>query len=1136
MSDGRVSSMSRWHVARAIIAVLITIPLMLPLASSSTSRASTFREDQAPTYNVANIAPVDLPYAQGQGQGPDLCALLKEVAGSEPVNQAPGVGKPGADYQCTMAMRHGAYMTLTNFGVEQARVHVNLDKGRSGGWVPNALGDPGYGYESPASFNPDPYLGWSSITLIFARGCYFVQASGGKDPDTKKPSEEPAIPALASALDSALQQPPYSDCGGGPPQSGLDLTIDHMEVVQVIQTQGNNIPLVAGKKTVVRVFPRASGEAPGGVVSNVRGSLFFWPEGGKEVELKAAGNGTVHLVPGAEPEREKTEGSLNFVIPPEQAATGAFSLRAAVNPGNIIEEKSYKNNELVEPFEFIQRNGLSVGYVRIGYMPPFESTFSWPKADLSKYDPLLRKLLPAPEAGVQYYELPWRVRHTRSASTEGLGQDLLLYLREFYEQMQSDKPDILIGWLDEKYAKDFEYGGLAETATPGQLGRVAIVLDYQGPYSEETLAHEVGHDLGLKHTATTGDSNPPCRLSYNGDPGYWPSEYNNSAKIREVGFDTGSMSVVPSSRYEIMSYCSPNPWITAFHYRTLFDQNVKPAQEYEDSTVDKVLVRGWGWLRGGGGAPRFELVRPPDDKSGGHALPTLSGSDRASNSFGLHFTGNLLFAGAPRRVAFQSEGTGNYCLRFLDANGGALYERCFEPSFVNQESLEPIEETGFVLSVPDPGAFVRVALIQKDGGSEREITALEASAPPAVTITSPKAGDRWEGENTINWSGTDADGDELRYDIQYSPDGKKTWYPLEVRSYETNYTFSTDEILPSDQTYIRVMASDGFDTSHADVGPLVVPKQPNSPEPPPLSPGSETVTGPGTIVSPAGAPDLSLLYILGGGALLVIAAAIGMFFVMGVGRRRVAVPVAPPHGAAHYPTAPSYSPQGSPQQHAPQQGYVQTPPQPLPRRGSRVPLLLFPLLVIVGGGVAAGFIVGWKLPVIGGNSSSSTGGTTQPTIVRGGSDTRQYLVSLDDLPVGEPVIKDALDGPGGLVQFLRLEARPYDDRNGNGASTQPVAIQIALQDGQNKTGTEMWLVTSQELVDNAHQLVSGTSSSKVELAQVGKNYELASPEGWLLKVTVNSLSLEGNAGLTDGSQSPHTVFKELNLEVEVTPK
>ena len=37
--------------------------------------------------------------------------------------------------------------------------------------------------------------------------------------------------------------------------ASVHLAVDHMEVVQVVQTGNNSIPLVAGKSAVVRVFP-----------------------------------------------------------------------------------------------------------------------------------------------------------------------------------------------------------------------------------------------------------------------------------------------------------------------------------------------------------------------------------------------------------------------------------------------------------------------------------------------------------------------------------------------------------------------------------------------------------------------------------------------------------------------------------------------------------------------------------------------------------------------------------------------------------------------------------------------------------------------------------------------------------------
>jgi hypothetical protein len=158
--------------------------------------------------------------------------------------------------------------------------------------------------------------------------------------------------------------------------------------------------------------------------------------------------------------------------------------------------------------------------------------------------------------------------------------------------MKSDKPDVLVGWLEEsQYTQGIEYGGLSEGTPAGLSGSVAIALDYHNAASAETLAHEIGHNLDLDHTGTTGDTDPRCQFAKSSVSGYWPAEYNNSAAIREPGFDTVEMKVIPSSYYDIMSYCFSGRWITPFHYRKLFDQNVKPAQQYEGETGGVVVAR-----------------------------------------------------------------------------------------------------------------------------------------------------------------------------------------------------------------------------------------------------------------------------------------------------------------------------------------------------------------------------------------------------------------------------------------------------------------------------------------------------------------------------------------------------------------
>ncbi|HEY0072252.1 MAG TPA: hypothetical protein VGE04_20005, partial [Chloroflexia bacterium] len=91
----------------------------------------------------------------------------------------------------------------------------------------------------------------------------------------------------------------------GKKKDSVDLTIDHMEVVQVIQTRDNSIPLVAGKKTVVRVFVKVKSAPPGSGPKVTTGSLYYWPEGGSEVEIKE-GLRAVVVNPEVFPDRDLT--------------------------------------------------------------------------------------------------------------------------------------------------------------------------------------------------------------------------------------------------------------------------------------------------------------------------------------------------------------------------------------------------------------------------------------------------------------------------------------------------------------------------------------------------------------------------------------------------------------------------------------------------------------------------------------------------------------------------------------------------------------------------------------------------------------------------------------------------------------
>ncbi|HKP51204.1 MAG TPA: hypothetical protein VJ183_00985 [Chloroflexia bacterium] len=893
---------------------------------------------------LLGISPGEESYASRSGaasllyQSEILCEALPPK--SDTVRVSPGRDEGRSFCQAELSENGDRVWSISVSradSVAEAQNLIDTDK-KPGRWVPDtSFGDYGYEIQDEISTSSD---GTSFVSatggLIFRYACYVVRGSVGVA--GKPPLPRDTIRVLARQAEQKLKT--FPGCASGPPlstsptvvptttQADLDLTVDHMEVVQVVQTKDNKMPLVAGKKTLVRVFLKANNAAAGTIANNVTASLFVWPEGGNEVEIRPS-NGLVNAIVGAELQREDINGSINFVIPPELTGAGVFTLKAVANPARVQQESNYDNNELTEPFEFMQRNRLRVGYIRIGSKLPGNVEWQWPNGVFAKADTFLRKLYPVADADIQYYELPFRARITAELNTRS-GISLLTAMREFYDRIDKDRPDILFGWIANDMVT-LDFGGLGRFKEP-----VAIGTDYNDGHTLHILAHEVGHDLDLDHTGTGTDSDPAteCQKSYSHyGSSYWPKEYGGSARIREVGFDTQEMKVISPDFYDIMAYCiKEKTWISTFHYKRLYDSNSRPSGA---STFDRAIykLRLGGYILYKGDIAQFEAVRLPDANPGGgvhstqaihqgqgeghHRLPELSNSvlsiSGPPRSVGASYAASLL------PLSVQREGTGNYCLRFMDAGGALLYERCFEPEVLPpvSEGEEP-ERGEFSLAAPDPGNVAKVVLVRNENGQEKELHSLTVSPhAPTLTITSPKAGDRWEGEHTITWTGSDEDGDNLRYDIQYSADGEQSWYPLELGNRDTQYTFSTDEILPSDQTYIRILASDGYNTTAADVGPLVIPKQANSPLPPsdqqPQPPLQPTPT-------PSGGPDgTAVALIIGGTALMVVVGFTLLFVFMRRSRTQQVMPGM--YGM------PGPSPQPNPQ---PWNPYPNRPPPPTP--------------------------------------------------------------------------------------------------------------------------------------------------------------------------------------------------------------
>jgi hypothetical protein len=356
-----------------------------------------------------------------------------------------------------------------------------------------------------------------------------------------------------------------------------DLVVDHIEVVQAIQFGDNDVPLVAGKNTVARVFVYSGDLAPGpvpGVTATLRGFRDSQELPGSPL---APINGTITVPYDITP--EETNGSFNFSLPADWIGAGDLRLEAQIDPAGTVNELRRDNNTFSETVTFTTRSPLDVAYIAICYQPDPNVAKLCPSNAIATHHELLAKLYPVSSGGLSYhaFEIPELVWRKPIVDDEDV-YEIVAELRTMYDvadALGGVVPDQLAAWLPLLPVQGILLG-LADPVWFGSTGRVTIQQDTSmGPSGDVldaqfTLAHEIAHNLGRTHV-NTGDG---CGAADEFTD--WPY---NDATIGDLGFDPSTGSVVPFNKSDVMSYCSPpgtNIWISAFTYENLFEGNLQP--------------------------------------------------------------------------------------------------------------------------------------------------------------------------------------------------------------------------------------------------------------------------------------------------------------------------------------------------------------------------------------------------------------------------------------------------------------------------------------------------------------------------------------------------------------------------------
>ena len=305
-------------------------------------------------------------------------------------------------------------------------------------------------------------------------------------------------------------------------------------LVQAVQSRAFPVPLVAGGQALLRVFPTA-GRAAGAGVPAVRARFFV---DGRETH--------VEYVPGkseAIPARVD-EGSLATSV-------------SAVIPGSVIRPGLEMVVEVdpdgtLDPALGVARRIPAIGRLALDVraLPPLDLTvvpFLWAQAPDSSILDAVRGMAADPEG----HELLADVRALLPVGALGVTahEPVLSSSNDARRLMEETEAIRVLEGGSGHYLGTMAGPVTGPSGTAFLPGRAGFSIPQSG-----TIAHELGHNLGLRHAPCGGAGDPDPSFPHpDGSAGAW-------------GYDFARGELVRPETPDLMSYCGPPDGISDYHF------------------------------------------------------------------------------------------------------------------------------------------------------------------------------------------------------------------------------------------------------------------------------------------------------------------------------------------------------------------------------------------------------------------------------------------------------------------------------------------------------------------------------------------------------------------------------------------
>ena len=357
-----------------------------------------------------------------------------------------------------------------------------------------------------------------------------------------------------------------------------------------------------------------------------------------------------------------SDGSVNITVPDGCTVPHSNPLltEAEIGLPGGAKDPNLSNNILGHTFTFAappRSQPFRIGWVTLQYKPPGQANATASTTDVNAAADMLRAVYPLPEGSVVSTPLaidfPVVTKQTKTTP------EWQVLINQFAKALlTADLPpnnpfDQIIGLLPK--IAGAELAGLADAKWVGGGGTAVLMQDYGALGLATTLPHEIGHNLGLRHTNVAAPTRGCPELAEDADTA-WPFP---NPTIQTYGFTFDYLSSVPPERFDHMSYCpDADLWTSPCSFEALFRTNLQPMSGLPLAVEFNDLPKKH---------PEQRLAEPVEQW-------LISGLVRADATAA---TLEPFLRVTSSRTPETSNPSGSHCIRFSAADGSTVSSYCF---------------------------------------------------------------------------------------------------------------------------------------------------------------------------------------------------------------------------------------------------------------------------------------------------------------------------------------------------------------------------------------------------------------------------------------------------------------------------